>query len=243
MKKQVFRMFKSNLFIKSIVFLLLFTIFQSCKKSTGSSTTNTTGFSDSINKIVSPEIIDSLKAWGMTINAGQQPPTINGIYFDSPNYCTYDNSSSQRAGTTFDDYKYKFYGQDNSNLTIKINFKDVGNPGTDSASGEGAFLAGNGNSFSAFIDTKGVESGINYDEISIFSGQVTTVGIANWQYAFYFKSKGDDPNNLLVNVGDCRIFDVGGTGGVADKTSTYSVINNGKIVDGIKFGSMIATKQ
>ena len=232
---------KFTIIIKSLAFLLLFTLSQSCKKSSDNTTSNTTGFSDSINKIVTPAILDSLKSYGLVVNPGKQPPIINGIYLISPTYCIFDNSIGHDAGYTFSDYKFQFYGQDNTNLTIGLNYKNM--TGTDNASGVGAFVAGNGNFFTAFIDSKGIANGINYEDIMIISGEVTTSGISHWQNALYRKSKGYDPNNTLINVGDCRIFTIGSGEGTATKTSTYRVANHSKFEDiGQGFGSMLTRR-
>lgn len=181
-----------------------------CKKNNGSgSSTNTNGnnFSDSIKSLVPQPIIDSLRSWGMNIHDGQTPPSIAGIYVDSPNVCTFDNSVDHEAGRRFEDYKFRFSAQDNATSTIQADRKSIDGSQFDAATDSVAtFISGSGNFFTIFAEEKGVGSGVSYTSLELFSGQITTAGIAYFQNGYYMKAKGPDPGNLLVPVGTSRIF-------------------------------------
>jgi hypothetical protein len=209
----------SNLII-GLAYLLLLGFLASCKKSTIGTTTP--GLSQDIQNIVPTWLVDSLRNDGMAINEGQTPPVVDGIYLFSPNVCTYDNTGDFSVGRVIDDYKYKFYGQNNTNLTIMLDYKDVSNPGTDSSQGAGAFVSGKDSLFSLFIQTTGVTQGIDDTLLSVYSGKFTAAGIVNFQQALYIKGEGPGAAGILAPVGTTRIFEVGSTtGGLAPVQSSY----------------------
>ena len=163
-----------------------------------------TGFSNDIKNFVPQHVIDSMRAWGMELHEGKNPPSINGIYNFQPNLCVFDNSNFNRQGTFFDNYRYRFRDQDNSQLTIALDYKAL--IVSDSASGVGSFISGNNNFFTAFVDAKGKLNGINYHQIGFYSGEITPTGVKNFQTGFYLLDKDPDPGNILVAVGSSRIF-------------------------------------
>lgn len=194
--------------MKKILYLLLigFAILQSCSKKKDD-TSDSSGLSQDIKNFVPQSIVDSMRQWGLAVNEGKKPPTINGVYNDSLDLCTFDNSGYDQAGDHFANYHYKFYGQDNNNLTISVGYKDsYSNGARDSASGAGSFISGTGNDFTVFTDVKGVTNDINYELITFYSGTITSTGIENLQNGLYMKAKDADPSNKLVSVGSARIF-------------------------------------
>jgi hypothetical protein len=195
-----------------VVFSAALISFQACKKSK-----NETGspFSQQIQTIVPDSLIQKFRTAGIEINEGKTPPSINGIYLSNPMNTLYDNSGT--AGNTISDYKYKFYEQDNQNLTIKLDYKAMNF--SDFATGSGAYLSGANNKFTAFVESSGTSNGINYKVLSIYSGEMSAQGIANFKHAVYVKEKGNDPNNLLSPVGTLRIYKDGNN--LAEVSSSY----------------------
>lgn len=185
----------------NVLVLCLLLLLASCSKKKSD---DGSGLSQSIQNFVPQSVIDSMRVWGLAINEGSTPPDITGIYNVSPVLCTYDNSGGNRANTYFDNYRFRFHDQDNTNLTIAIDYKDL--RGGDTASGVGSFIAGSGNNFTVFVDQKGISYGISYESIGFYSGIKTSSGIQNFQFAIYWKQKGPDPSNQLVPVGTSRIF-------------------------------------
>lgn len=202
----------------TILLVLTFIILQSCKREVEISLDK--GFSDKINAIISPALLDTLKKKGVVINEGLQPPLIEGIYIVSPNMLLspYSNQDSYKKGDIFDTYRYKFYSQDARLLSIKCDFKSE--KGSDTGVGVGSFISGYGNKFTIFSEEVGVSSNIPYKRISIFSGEITSSGIKDFQKAFIIKEKtGDDNNTKLIPVGTGRVFVDGD--GLASKTNVY----------------------
>ncbi|HET7117915.1 MAG TPA: hypothetical protein VFI29_15575 [Hanamia sp.] len=193
--------------MKKILYLLFigFAILESCSKKKDD-TSDSSGLSQDIQNFVPQTLIDSMQTWGLVINKGKTPPMIDGVYNDSANLCTFDNSSYNYTGDYFANYHYKFHDQDNSKLTIELDYNDIYAGGSDSASGAGSFISGTGNDFTVFTDVKGVTNGVNYEAITMYSGTITNSGIKNLQYSFYMKDKGDDPDKKLIDVGSARIF-------------------------------------
>jgi len=201
---------------------LLFGILQSCKKSTGAGDSGKgNNFSDSIKSIIPQAIIDSLRNWGMQINDGLTPPTVSGIYLVSHDSCEFDNSGDNTAGRIYDPYKFRFKQQNNNKLTIGVDRKDVGTDADSASDSTATFIAGSGNHFTIFAVEKGIGSGVSYTNVELYSGEITSSGIVNFQYSIYVKDKGPDPLSRLISVGSSRIFT--NAAGPAVPVSTYYV--------------------
>lgn len=180
-------------------------LLSSCQKETVIADDPTKGFSPAIQQIVSADIIDNLRSRGMVINEGKVPPKIDGAFRVSPFklLSPYGSNDSYIIGEIINDYVYKFYGQ---SATNGISY-DYTNYGSDKGTGKGAFMAGNGTSFTIFSEDAGSADGISYKTVAIMSGEVTTAGIRNFQYAFVLKEKtGDAGNETLIPVNAGRIW-------------------------------------
>ncbi|CCH54960.1 hypothetical protein BN8_04184 [Fibrisoma limi BUZ 3] len=177
------------------------------------------GFSSDIQKIVPKPIIDTLRRRGMTINEGLIPPTLDGIYIADP-YTLLSRTGptdNYRVGEVISKYYYKFYGQTQSG-SITYDFTNT----SDIGKGNGAFIAGNGNAFTIFSEDKGRASGIDYKTLAVMSGEITSTGIKNFQYAFVMKEKqGEAPEKVgkLIAVGQARIWYDGNY--LAEKSNFY----------------------
>lgn len=192
---------RSLLFFATILLISSLTI--SCKKDDPND-----GFSDEIKKIVPSEVITAMRKQGMNIYEGKTPPQIEGIYLMSENILTGSSLEADDIGKAYADYNYQFYEQDESTLSVKVNFKGYDSDGDliDQASGMGSFISGNDNTFTVFTEENGVtDDGDTYTYLSIYSGEYTDTGVKNFQNAFYMKEK-NDPNNNLVEVGTTRVF-------------------------------------
>jgi hypothetical protein len=176
------------------------------------------GFAPEINNIVPASIIADLRARGMTIHEGQRPPTLSTAHQISPYEMVskYGERDQFEVGRVIPDYFYKFYQQSGS--AIKYDYYNA--PRNDVGKGTGAFIAGNGQSFTIFSEDQGVSRGIPYKSLSIISGELARDGsIKNFHYAFVIKEKtGDRNDNVLIPVNTGRIWRDG------DRTS--EVISN-----------------
>lgn len=176
------------------------------------------GLSVKIQNIVSETALTDLKAKGFTVNEGSQPPNIEGVFISNPMrlLSPYGPNDSYAKGRIIDDYKYRFYAQTGDDL--KLDYK---NSGTDTGTGQGAFLSGFGNKFTVFIETTGKSGAVDYKSVKVISGEISTTGIINFQEALTLTSKTNDTGNALIPVNQARVWEDGNR--LAAKTSTYRI--------------------
>lgn len=180
--------------------------------------TTTNGLSANILSIAPQSVIDDLRLRGMNINEGNTPPALSGFFESKPHVLLspYGPGDGYAVGTEFTSYRYRFYDQNVNAQTISLDKKS--NDGTNTETGIGAFLAGNGNKFTLFAQTSGISDGITYRSLTVISGEITGTGIKDFQESFVFTEKGPDPTNKLIAVGQGRIIRDGD--GLAAKVSS-----------------------
>ncbi|PWJ57377.1 hypothetical protein CLV98_10784 [Dyadobacter jejuensis] len=185
-----------NLRISGIA-LVLVVLSLSCKEKK----TELPGVPDFVPK----EIIDDFRSKGLIINEGVTPPMLEGYYLASPLtlLVPFGPDDPYQAGKLFSDYRYSFYDQTDDNQ-IKYDFKSAN--GSATGTGTGSFISGEGNKFTLYSEQIGETYGIENKQITIISGELDSDGIKNWQEAFVFTYKGDDPNGQLIQVGQGRII-------------------------------------
>lgn len=198
------------------IFVLSVIIF-SCKKDKEKNPLGA-GYPQALSKVLTPVIIDSLQSRGVTVNRGLTPPVINGIYYLSPNSCSYDNAWTKSAGKFFSPYKLQFSNQNNG-TSIAYAYKSVS--GNDTGGDANAFITGSGDAFTVYAQIPGsVDSVSTYTNLVVISGTVKNGIINNLKQAQYLSSK-NDRYNRVVPVGTMRIYadNDGTTGGL----STFSI--------------------
>jgi hypothetical protein len=194
---------------KILVLIAIISIaFTACKKKS-SSPVGALGanYPYALNNIITPAIIDTFQSHGMAINAGLTPPSANGIYLLSPDYCIFDNSGYNQKGTIFADQAFKFANQNNATSTIDLAYKANGSTGVEVGNGSGLiYITGAGNVFTIYAQSHDTTNNVTSVLVQLISGQIGTGGIVNMQYAFYVESKGNDPTNIVVPLHTTRIF-------------------------------------
>ncbi|MDQ1089781.1 hypothetical protein [Siphonobacter sp. SORGH_AS_1065] len=188
----------------SIFFLngLLFSLVAlSCKPKQSS------GFSDQINKVVPKWAIDTVRKNGMVLYEGKTPPSFEGFFLHAPNHLMESNRPDDKIGDVYNSMTLGFYNQNNKSLTIDM--KGKSEKGTYQFTGNGAFISGNGNYFTVFLEANGTteenSSVATHKSFEIYSGELTPTGIQNLQSSLILVEK-DDPGKILINIGDCRVF-------------------------------------
>lgn len=153
-----------------------------------------------VNEFLSPENIDSLRERGLTIHTGLNPPDIQGNYY-------LNSLAESETGMGFLNYSYRFYNQ-TSDLIINVSY--ISDGGHDTAEGIGAFIAGEDQKFSIFVEEEGsVDFGTHvaiFNTATIYSGIRTQDGMEDFQFGFIVTHKENDLNNQLMNVGDTRVI-------------------------------------
>jgi len=175
-----------------------------------------------LNAIITPTILAALQSHGATVHDGLTPPVINGIYLLSPNYCVFDNSGDNAAGTVFNPYKLRFANQNNGTHTISFDYKSVLDATDYGADNSATYITGTGNAFTVFAQSTGVETGISNVLLDVISGTVQNGNVQNLQLSLYLVSKGADPAGLIEAVGSTRIFN--DQDEVSETQSTFSFV-------------------
>jgi len=173
----------------------------SCKSDDDDSTQlESNGLTKDINDIIPQEYIDELEEKGFVINKGTNPPNVENAYIFSPvELVESSRPSDDKPGNYYDLY-FNFSNQNNSKLTVDFAYINGGSIGD----GSGAFIVGEGNKFTAFLEAKD-----NRGIISTFaySGELTQIGIRNIQLAFVMIDNNNQPDT--IDDGDMRIFEDG----------------------------------
>lgn len=165
-----------------------------------------------IEQVVPDEIRDKMGPY-ITIYEGNNPPSIEGVFVMDPPEVVYDTTNSYSAGEQgFIPVYMKFSNQNTTQNTLDYEERGVDSDGkiTSESSGPGAFISGDGNNFSVFFSTKGVNHRDGYDVKTrtslVISGTKTDSGIKDVRYAFVMVEKENDINHDIMNVGEFRVF-------------------------------------
>ncbi len=167
------------------------------------------GLTNDINNLVPQSIIDEMKRLGMPVNTGTTPPTVTGIYQLRPSVLKGTNIPNDYAiGTEFAYLRVQFAGQNNTALTVNVEFTEVNSSGTviSTSVGNGSFVVGNGQSFTVFVKILyTAANGTTCDEVIIFSGNLAVNSINNFHYSlFMLDNHGRD--DLYIKAGEGRVF-------------------------------------
>lgn len=167
---------------------------------------NPWGEDNSIESVVPPAILNKIKPY-IPVYEGTNPPIINGAFLIDPIatvYCEDQGHGGYNPGDIVASKIIKLSNQNNAKLTLDYAEKLVN--GSSDATGNGAFISGSGNNFTAFFNTEGKSDGIYNKRAMVISGTKTSTGIENLKYAFIMVEKGNDPTGILMNEGVFRVF-------------------------------------
>ena len=142
------------------------------------------GLTEDIHNIIPNDIYEKLIELGTEINGGNNPPNIEGAYLVSPLTLVKSNVLfDPTPGTVYwknnGIMNLSFSEQNNTNLTIKVDHS-IGDD--EIANGLGAFITGEGNKFSVFVEATGITGGYPTKSAEVHSGEITTNGIKNYQF-------------------------------------------------------------
>lgn len=167
---------------------------------------------DDVDDFIDADQRAALEEVGLIIYGGDDPPDIGGSYYLDSIEITYDDSN---MWLDIVDYTYEFYNQTRDG-EISLNYEA---PAVDDvAEGVGAFISGDGDCFSIFIDAEGTASGCDYELPGIISGCLTSDGIAKWTNGFIMGSKSGENCDALMPTDHRRI--IAETDDLAEKLKT-----------------------
>lgn len=169
-------------------------------------------FQGRIEQVVPDSIRDRMDPY-IPIYEGNNPPAVEGVFLIDPAEIVYDTTNNYNAGDQgFTPIYLKFSNQSITQNTIDYEEKDVNNAGkiVSESSGPGAFISGEGDNFSVFFSTSGVNHrdtyDISYKTSLVISGTKTSSGIKDIRYAFVMVDKKNDKEHDIMNVGEFRVF-------------------------------------
>lgn len=178
--------------------------------------TSVNGLTADINNLIPQAYIDELVRLGMPINGGVTPPNVNFIFNVTPFVLKSTNIPDDYSiGYQFWDKRIQFSQQDNSKLTLKVEFVSSG--GVEVTTSIGSFIVGSGNNFTVFSKLSAVGSnGKDVITVQIFSGTVESNSVKNLYNGLLMVDNGG--NTDKIENGQARIiYDSDGT---SEKVST-----------------------
>lgn len=189
---------KLPLFCLALLALLAF----SCQKEPSSTKDKEDSEDEIIGDMLSDKQLDILKDMNMPIYEGDNPPNITGYYHTDDLDCIEDTDGYASYYQDLD-YYWNFHDKDGQNIDL-----DYFNNGSDEATGKGAYIFGEGNNFTVYMETEGKINGTNitYTQVSVYSGTKTSSGIANFTMGFILTSKQNDTSKKMMDVNDARVF-------------------------------------
>ncbi len=151
--------------------------------------------------IISDKFLAEMEANGMTINEGNNPPDIQGIFDAGTLEMVYSNLEKEQKtiGRLSSSYRFKFYDQQN----IKVKTSYISND--DVASGQGSIISGSGNKFTAYLRVNGSTSLATYKMAIVISGEISSEGGKDFKLGICMIEK-DDPTKDLMDIGAMRVW-------------------------------------
>ena len=146
--------------------------------------------------IIPEETLHQIRAQGMPIYEGTNPPNIEGIYL-------LDNLRFHYSSDPGENYKYRFYQQ--NGVKLKSDYRALKFGVNDIATGSGAIISGSGNNFTVFLNHAAHTEGVKNNDITLISGKLTPEGIKDLVLTLTVTQK-EDMGNRIMKVGVYRIF-------------------------------------
>jgi hypothetical protein len=155
---------------------------------------NEDGLTEDVLKILQGGYLEKIKALGMEINGGNNPPDIEGTYLVSP-YRTIKSTFPGDSWLNLQmvDATLIFSEQNNSKLTVSTYFEQLS--GVEAGKGTGSFITGSGNKFTVYVKMAKTINDIPYEAIYVISGEMSSSGIKNYQNV-YIVTKGNQFTTL-----------------------------------------------
>jgi len=187
--------FLNNLVIAALAVAV---VFASCKKDKDEDENGKVP-----DELIPAAIAEAFKAI-MPIYSGVKPPDISGEYVSSPNVLagTNGNRTTDVIGNKFLDMYIAFIKEEDG----KLSYREMQTTLEGASDDVTVTVVGENNKFTAYFIATGKASGIEYKTVTLISGTLTTAGISDYHYGYILLEKGDDPEDIIVDVNTFRIF-------------------------------------
>ena len=177
------------------------------------------GLTREIHELVPAEILETIEGLGMPVYGGGNPPSIENIYEIDPLTLLSTNVPGDTdPGAVFATMRSRFYQQDNSNLTIAVDYTSGGETGT----GLGACIVGDNNRFTVFAELNASLQEQDAELVLMFSGRLVSDGIEDAHVAnFMIENNG---GGYWIPNGTGRVFrDGDGHSGIVSSLKSLQV--------------------
>jgi len=156
-----------------------------------------------LESVVPEEILEKIDDH-MPIYSGVNPPNVEGAYLIEPFVAVYCEDNYFSPGDQVNSEIIRFTNQNDNYNTL--DFEEITAGGSHSV-GEGAFISGSGNNFTAFFNTIGEwgDGVTTYKTALVISGTKASTGIKNLYYSFVMV-EAYDPYNQVMEEGVFRVF-------------------------------------
>jgi hypothetical protein len=158
-----------------------------------------------VNQFLDESDIAQIRAHGATIYTGTTPPNITGEYLLDSLTVLYDPgtwSGAYPVGHHINSYTYGFSNQKaDGSINAHYNSVEIG----DTANGLGAFISGENNCFSVFINQTGDSNECHYSSPQIISACMAPDGLKNFTNSYLPKEKEGTGCDDLAPLGYLRV--------------------------------------
>lgn len=183
--------------------LIGFLFITSCEKEKVTPKVDENGLTKEITDLVPQEILDEMEELGMPIHGGAAPPLIEETFLGTPFILLSSNRPGDVPGQEFADYQVTFYGQDNDDLSIMVNYKS----GPENGTGLGSFIVGENGYFSVFVELNTTHTnGSTAQQVSVISGKLVSNGIEDMHLAAFMIDDNGDPEDVWIENGEGRVI-------------------------------------
>lgn len=160
------------------------------------------GSQESIEDYLNPELLATMQGLGLNVNLGNTPPNVTGQFLDSPNVLEATNIENNTPGTIYADTYFTIGNFNALTNSIDISYTTPGN--TETSVGVGAVVSGSGNRFTIFAKHQVTHDVGTADSVMIISGELTSEGIVDFQFATFMLDNHGLPTFIANNKG--RLF-------------------------------------
>ncbi|MCF8364298.1 MAG: hypothetical protein K9H16_00860 [Bacteroidales bacterium] len=176
------------------------------------------GLSNDIQNIVPADILQEIIDLGMPVHRGNTPPDFENTYLATPMILLKTTVPGDvDLGTQFVDLNMKFYEQNNTALTVKIDYDGGGETGV----GKGGFIVGENNKFTVFAKVDVEIMGYHADMVEIYSAKVVTGGLDDFYFANFMIDDKGNPGGVFIPNGTGRIlYDSDGFSEIIESSSS-----------------------
>jgi hypothetical protein len=189
----------------SFFIILAFSFLISCSEDSGgisSTEVEENGLTPDINDLVPDSLLLIMDSLGMPIHGGGNPPNIENSYLCTPFILLASNRVNDNPGAQFSDYYINFRQQNNSDLTVNLDYIN----GPETGNGIGSFIVGTVDSFSVFARLTVTVFTDSAYVLVLFSGRMDGENIADFHIALFMLDDLGDPSNYFIENGEGRIF-------------------------------------